>query len=204
LSTAGIESTRAGDWRRDHGAFRIQFANRGWSWPAGTPESTVRELVKRGLRGADLDAALADHSSREMSLVPMVEQLPLPENRIVPDFDRRDAIGIPRPRVAYRIDDYSKRALEHGRRVVREIMAAMKATEVHEAPGIVAAGHVMGTYRMGTDPKQSVVTPDQRAHDHPNLFLLGSGVFPTGAASNPTLTIAALALRAVGAIQKAV
>ena len=80
----------------------------------------------------------------------------------------------------------------------------MKATEVHEAKDMVSASHVMGTYRMGTDPKQSVVTVDQRAHDHPNLFLLGSGVFPTGAASNPTLTIAALALRAVGAIQKAV
>src|SRR5688500_10060138 len=56
---------------------------------------------------------------------------------------------------------------------------------------------------MGTDPKRSVVTPDQRAHDHANLFLLGSGVFPTSAASNPTLTIAALALRAVTAIQAA-
>jgi choline dehydrogenase-like flavoprotein len=44
------------------------------------------------------------------------------------------------------------------------------------------------------------VTPEQRSHDHANLFLLGSGVFPTGAASNPTLTIAALALRAVDAI----
>ena len=133
----------------------------------------------------------------------MVEQLPSPENRIVPDYDRRDAIGVPRPRITYQIDEYSKRALAHGRRIAREIFAAMKATDRHEAPDMVSAGHVMGTYRMGTDPKQSVVTPDQRAHDHPNLFLLGSGVFPTGAASNPTLTIAALALRAVSAIQRA-
>ena len=80
----------------------------------------------------------------------------------------------------------------------------MKATEAHEAPEIVSAGHVMGTYRMGADPQQSVVNADQRAHDHPNLFLLGSGVFPTGAASNPTLTIAALALRAIDPIRKAV
>jgi choline dehydrogenase-like flavoprotein len=203
LSTAGIEWMRAGDWRRDHGAFRIQLDNRGWAWPMGAPESTARTLIQRGLRGAELDRALADHSSRQINLVPMVEQLPLPENRIVPDYDRRDAIGVPRPRITYRIDDYSKRALEHGRRIVREIFTTMKATEVQEAPDIVAAGHVMGTYRMGTDPKQSVVNTDQRAHDHPNLFLLGSGVFPTGAASNPTLTIVALSLRAVGAIQRA-
>lgn len=204
MSTAGIESTRAGDWRGDHGSFRIQLDNRGWAWPMGTPESTVRGLLARGLRGAELDRAIEERSSREINLVPMVEQLPLGENRIVPDFDRRDAIGIPRPRITYRIDDYSKRALAHGRRIVREIFTAMKATEVHEAPDYVSAGHVMGTYRMGTDPKQSVVTPDQRAHDHPNLFLLGSGVFPTGAASNPTLTIAALALRAVASIQRAI
>jgi choline dehydrogenase-like flavoprotein len=60
------------------------------------------------------------------------------------------------------------------------------------------------TYRMGLDPAQSVVNADQRAHDHPYLFLLGSGVFPTSAASNPTLTIAALALRSVAPIQRAV
>ena len=76
----------------------------------GAPDSTVRELIQRGLRGAELDRALAEHSSREINLVPMAEQLPVPENRIVPDFDRRDAIGVPRPRITYRIDDYSKRA----------------------------------------------------------------------------------------------
>jgi choline dehydrogenase-like flavoprotein len=203
LSTAGIEWMRAGDWRRDHAAFRIQLDNRGWAWPTGAPESTARVFIQQGLRGAELDRAIAEHASRQLNLVPMVEQLPLAENRIVPDYDRRDAIGVPRPRITYRIDDYSKRALEHGRRIVREIFTAMKATDAHEAPDYVAAGHVMGTYRMGTDPQQSVVNVDQRAHDHSNLFLLGSGVFPTGAASNPTLTIAALTLRAVAAIQRA-
>ena len=68
----------------------------------------------------------------------------------------------------------------------------MNATAIEHGSTIYSAGHVMGTYRMGTDPKTSVVSPEQRTHDHHNLFLLGSGVFPTGAASNPTLTIAAL------------
>lgn len=203
LSTAGIESTRSGDWRRDHAAFRIQLDNRGWEWPTGGPATTVKGLIAKGLRGAELDRALVDQSTREIMLAPVVEQLPSLDNRIVPDFDQRDAIGIPRPRITYRIDDYSKGGLAHVRQIFREVAQAMKATEIHEAPEILSSGHVMGTYRMGTDPKQSVVNPDHRSHDHPNLFLLGSGVFPTGAASNPTLTIAALTLRAVAAIQQA-
>ena len=42
-----------------------------------------------------------------------------------------------------------------------------------------------------------------RSHDHRNLFILGSAVFPTGATANPTLTIAALSLRAAGAVKEA-
>ena len=56
------------------------------------------------------------------------------------------------------------------------------------------AGHTVGTYRMGSDRTSSVVDPEQRSWDHPNLFLVGSGVFPTVATGNPTLTLAALAL----------
>jgi choline dehydrogenase-like flavoprotein len=204
LSTAAIESTRTGDWRADHASFRIQFDNRGWEWPAAAPDSTVRSLVQQGLRGAELDRALRDLSTREINMAGMVEQLPLPENRIVPDFDRRDALGLPRPRIAYRIDDYSRKALDHVRRIAAEVGVALQVTEIHHGTDIVSSGHIIGTYRMGRDAGTSVVDPEQRAHEHPNLFLLGSGVFPTSAASNPTLTIAALALRSVGAIRKVV
>jgi choline dehydrogenase-like flavoprotein len=57
---------------------------------------------------------------------------------------------------------------------------------------------------MGDDPKSSVVDKDLRSHDHPNLFMLGSGVFCTSATANPTLTIAALSLRAVDQVKAAV
>jgi choline dehydrogenase-like flavoprotein len=58
------------------------------------------------------------------------------------------------------------------------------------------AFHQMGTTRMGADPGTSVVDEQLRSHDLPNLWLVGSSVFPTGGAMNPTLTIAALSLRA--------
>jgi choline dehydrogenase-like flavoprotein len=56
---------------------------------------------------------------------------------------------------------------------------------------------------MGRDPKNSVVDAHLRSHDHPNLFILGSAVFPTAATANPTLTIAALSLRAVDQVKAA-
>jgi glucose dehydrogenase len=204
LSTAGIESPRAGDWRGRYAAFRIQLDNRGWTWPRLGPYSTVPELARRGLRGAELARALADRSAREICFAIMAEELPEPENRVVPDFGQRDAIGLPRPRITYRVNDYTWRAFPYGHRICRDICAALKATEVHHGTDVMPAAHICGTYRMGADPKQSVVDPDQRAHDHANLFLLGSGVFPTSAASNPTLTIAALVLRSVSAVQRAV
>jgi choline dehydrogenase-like flavoprotein len=48
---------------------------------------------------------------------------------------------------------------------------------------------------MGSDPAQSVVDANLRAHDVPNLYLVGGGCFVTVSASPPTLTIAALAIR---------
>lgn len=62
------------------------------------------------------------------------------------------------------------------------------------------AGHTVGTYRMGSDRSNSVVDANQRSWDHANLFLVGSGVFPTVATANPTLTIAALSLWAAQTI----
>jgi choline dehydrogenase-like flavoprotein len=62
-------------------------------------------------------------------------------------------------------------------------------------PGGAAAGHVMGTTRMGQDPKRSVVDQYGQSHDVANLFIGGSSVFVTSSGVNPTLTIFALAYR---------
>ena len=128
--------------------------------------------------------------------------MPLPDNRVVPAFDQPDALGLPRPRISYRYAEYTRRGLAEARQLHEQVFAAPGVTEQHHAEDVKGSSPLMGTCRMGTDPRASVVDADLRTHDHPNLFLVGSAVFPTGGVSNPTLTIAALALRAVRTIQQ--
>jgi choline dehydrogenase-like flavoprotein len=61
--------------------------------------------------------------------------------------------------------------------------------------GIEAPSHQCGTVRMGDDPKQAALDALCRAHDHPNLYVVDAGFFPSSAALNPALTVAAQALR---------
>ncbi len=62
--------------------------------------------------------------------------------------------------------------------------------------------HQCGTCRMGDDPATSVVDPENRSWDHPNLFVTDAAALPTSAAVNPALTVAALALRAADTITR--
>ncbi|QHI96185.1 dehydrogenase [Aristophania vespae] len=64
--------------------------------------------------------------------------------------------------------------------------------------GIEAPSHQCGTVRMGNDPESSALNSFCQAHDHPNLYVVDGGFFPSSAGLNPALTIAAQALR-VGA-----
>lgn len=106
------------------------------------------------------------------------------------------------PHLIYSHDDYTRRGLEEALRFHHKILDVMDATDRIDSGEPYGVGHLMGTYRMGTDPSRSITDRDGRAHDHQNLFLAGSGLFPTSGTANPTLTIAALALATAETISK--
>lgn len=200
LSTSGIENLRDGDFRKDRAAFRIEIGNDGHNWPTGAPLSTAADLANQGLRGAELDAAIKHATSRQIRLASLVEQTPEATNRVTLDPDKSDANGMPLPRIHYDYSDYTRAGLEAAEQAHNDVFAALGAVNVKHAADIKGSGHVIGTVRMGTDAANAVVDADLRSFEHHNLFLLGSGTFPTSATANPTLTIAALSLRAVDAI----
>jgi glucose dehydrogenase len=202
LENAGIENFRDGEFRRERSAFRMAIGEDGWSFPGSPPTAVASELIAQGVRGKTLVEQMNARVSRQFRFANLIEQMPNPENRIVPAFDRVDAIGIPRPRLYYQVGEFERRGMTEARRISDQIFEAMGAYQVEHGEDFEGAGHVIGTYRMGADPRSSVVNADQRAHDHPNLFLLGSGTFPTVGTANPTLTIAALSLRTAAVIQR--
>lgn len=62
--------------------------------------------------------------------------------------------------------------------------------------------HQCGTTRIGTDPSDAVSDPWCRSYDHQNLFIVDAGFLPTSAAVNPSLTVAAQALRVADYIRR--
>jgi glucose dehydrogenase len=201
LSTSGIEMLRDGQFRSKRAAFRIEIGNDGWSWPQGDP--TVQATAQangHGPIGAEGLQQLGKRFQRQVRLASLTEPLPDRRNRISL-ARQRDALGIPRPEIEYRTGPYASAGLAEARRRHEQLFHALGASEIHHWDGPQGAGHVMGTCRMGTDRRTSVVDKHLRVHGHPNLFVVGSAVFPTVGTANPTLTIAALALRAVDQIK---
>jgi glucose dehydrogenase len=125
-----------------------------------------------------------------------------------------DALGIPRPHIDYGLDPYTMEGFRVAADVCSKIYERMGATEFTRTSvgqtgdftykgkdyHYYGAGHVMGTHRMGTDPDKSVVDASQRSHDVPNLWVVGSGSFPTACTANPTLTLMGLAFKSAKSI----
>jgi glucose dehydrogenase len=170
------------------------------------------------LLGAGRAQKLNDLISRQFRIGFLVEQTPDPNNRVTLSSTFIDALGLPRPEISYDISDYTKQGIVASLRMKNLIFKKLGAKDFTErADGdptgfdetvdgqtvklnYGGAGHIMGTYRMGDDPKTSVVNSFQRSHDHNNLYLIGSGTFASGGTANPTLTLSALALRTADSI----
>ncbi len=194
VETVGFVEFRDHDQRGQYAAVGCGLTNEGFERAVG-PLLTAASLAGRGLRGAALDTAIADRVSREFLIGGSAEVLPDADNRIRPDFDQLDAAGQPRPRIAFKVADYTLRGLTVTQARLRPILDALGCSEIREIGPAVVTSNIAGTARMGLDAKNSVVDKDLRSHDHSNLYIVGSAVFPTTGANPPTLTIAALSLR---------
>jgi choline dehydrogenase-like flavoprotein len=147
----------------------------------------------------------------EVTLLVRAEQAPNPDSRIRLSGET-DALGMRRATLDWRFSSLDRHSVavlvetlggELRRLGYGEVEAARWLSEeskqwqfdpiVSSHP--IGGYHHIGTTRMSADPRQGVVRSDGRLHSVENLYVVGSSTFPTSSWANPTLTIAALALR---------
>lgn len=125
--------------------------------------------------------------TRGVDWLVMSEDLPRPENRVM--------IGPGgRIRLHYRPNNLRahRRLIRETKRLLRRLGYWVVVTHSHKHQNTT---HQCGTVCFGTDPRESVLDAYCRAHDVENLFVVDASFFPSSAAVNPALTIAAQALR---------
>jgi choline dehydrogenase-like flavoprotein len=143
----------------------------------------MKPLVRFGLQ-RDL--------SRRVVMVTTLEDLPYRENRV--------EIANGRLAVTYRLSAHAQARIRRFRAIMKGTLDPIKYRLIQQAENNERLAHVCGTCRMGVEPSSSVVDADCRAHELENLYIGDASVFPTSGGINPSLTIAANALRVADGI----
>ncbi|HYL84216.1 MAG TPA: GMC family oxidoreductase [Candidatus Angelobacter sp.] len=173
---------------------RYDFTPIGFAF-GGVPPETPRW-------GKDFKAALAHNFTRTMEIFCHGTSLPVENNSFSLDPDLKDAWGLPALSLTYK---------DHPDDLKLTSWLFERAHAIHEAAGAVKKWsfppqeqqfgvHLLGTCRMGNDPKTSVINADHRTHDVKNLFLCDGSSLVTSGRGQPTMTIMALAFRAADRI----
>ncbi|WP_294119993.1 GMC family oxidoreductase [Sphingomonas sp.] len=170
----------------------------------------VRAWIHREVRNT-IEKARARAGLTDLYVITRGEQAPNPDSRVILSAER-DSLGQQRADLDWRMTDIDK----HTAKVMAEVidvefrrlgLGTVAASDWLDQPGPqwpidltvgnhpIANYHQMGGTRMSDDPAQGVVDANCRVHGYANLYVAGSSVFVTSGWANPTLTIAALALR---------
>lgn len=145
----------------------------------------------------------------------IVEPEPNPDSRVTLSRTNKDALGIPRVQVDWRLGATVQRTLDRTLAIISEELQLGGVAKVRLDPLIEGAPwpsslekegtwHHMGTTRMHDSPASGVVDRHCKVHGLSNLYIAGSSVFPTAGANFPTITLAALTFRLADHIQQVI
>lgn len=152
------------------------------------PIKTSRQTTSRAhLLGRNRKAIITTSTVR-------AEMSPSKKNSVTLSGSRRDALGQPIPHVSltFNLQDIRTAYDRLNAELIRSGLGRMGPPQEKR---LYEAGHMIGSTRMGTDPKRSCTDSTGRVHGVENLYVAGSSIFPAVTAANPTLTIVALSLR---------
>ncbi|MFO0990878.1 MAG: GMC family oxidoreductase [Hyphomicrobiales bacterium] len=145
--------------------------------------------------GARAQRDLAEEFHHSMVLMIVTEDLPDPDNRVTL-LDKIETDGLPGVKMRYAVSDNTKAMIDWGYGRTSDILKAAGAKREIRAPLPPMTGwHLLGTARMGDDPRRSFVDASGRCHEVAGLIVADGSVMPTVGAVNPGSTIGAMALK---------
>jgi len=148
--------------------------------------------------GGQFKKSVREHAGAFISMGGFGEVLARYENYMDLDPEQKDAWGIPVLRFHYEFSDNEKKMCEDMANAGKEMLEAAGIEVIGVDKNILTEGwsiHELGTARMGTDPKTSVLNQFQQSHDVKNLFVVDGSSHVSASCQNPTWTIMALAWR---------
>lgn len=132
---------------------------------------------------------------QRMQLRLVAEDLPSPDNRVVLDDDDE-------PHIYWKgHSSYAFDGIEAATTALPDVLP-FRVEGLDIGPANETESHIIGTTRMGRTIEEGVVDADLRSFEHRNVLVLGAGAFPTCSPANPTLTLAALSLRAADSLRQ--
>ncbi|OLB52628.1 MAG: hypothetical protein AUI08_00155 [Gemmatimonadetes bacterium 13_2_20CM_2_65_7] len=148
--------------------------------------------------GGQFKKTVREHAGAFISMGGFGEVLARYENYMDLDPEVKDSWGIPVLRFHYQFGDNEKKMCEDMAVAGREMFEQAGIEVIGVDKNILTEGwsiHELGTARMGSDPKTSVLNQFQQSHDVRNLFVVDGSSHVSASCQNPTWTIMALAWR---------
>ena len=127
-------------------------------------------------------------------LATVTEDLPYRDNLVSP-VSTLNRNGDARIAISYKIRPRDLRRIQTIRALMENVLKPYRTMLIKQAENNQLLAHACGTCRFGVNPRESVLDPNNRAHELSNLYVVDSSFFPSSGGTNPSLTIAANALR---------
>ena len=149
--------------------------------------------------GAEMKESITEPGKWSMGWGSWGEQLPVFENKVTLNYDKKDKWGLPTLDIDCSFGENEKKMRVDMMNSAAEMLevAGIKNVKTYDnnpAPGFCI--HEMGTARMGKDPKNSVLNKWNAMHDVPNVYITDGACMASSACQNPSITYMALTARA--------
>ncbi len=173
---------------------------RGFAYQgSASRQDWTRDVAELGI-GAPMKEALTEPGPWTIGFSGFGETLPYHDNRIYLHPDKRDKWGLPVLAMDCQIRENEKQMRQDMMNDAAEMLEAAGVKDVKPADeGYTFGGtvHEMGTARMGSDPKTSVLNGHNQVWDAKNVFVTDGACMTSSSCVNPSLTYMALTARAV-------